>query len=166
MNLKKSSNSLPYVGDSTFTFNRKNPLHLQSSPTIDIRKLSSPRLSNSKKELQQLLDPSNSDRKEIKNVEINMTERRKHGKFINLPDFYIGSNLKTGFREYSPSNLSKLMEIYNKNIKKMDEIDSKNFQLSRETYYSGYEQEIMSNLKLSARDNQRKDQICGFNEKN
>lgn len=158
MNLKKSSNSLPYVGD----FSRKHPLHLQSSPTIDLRKLSSPRLSHSKKELQQLLDPSNSNQKDIKNSEKNMTERKKHGKFINLPDFYIGSNLKAGFREYSPSNLSNLLEIYNKNIRKMDEIDSKNLQLSRETYYSGYEQEIMNNLKLSARENQRKDQIYGF----
>ena len=80
--------------------------------------------------------------KEIK--EINEKSQKK---YINSPDFYIGIYRKKYFPQYF---LTDNVEIYNKTIKLVDDMDSRNLQLSREIYYSGFEQEILNSIKHSA----------------
>jgi len=165
MSYKKQSNSLPPLEDSSFFLHGKTKLDIQKvSPSNESPhqlkesfSLSNREFIHSKKELQQLLDPFNSP-KTLNNDKLLTKNNRKSDKFIILPDFYIGPNLQTG--KYIRTNLSQ--EKYTRNIKIMNEIDSKNLQLSRETYYSGYEQEIINNLKFSARESQ-KDDVFGKN---
>ena len=78
-------------------------------------------------------------------------------KKIILPDFYMGNSFKKGKSEYKFDNV---FEDYEKKVRFMNEIESKEISLSKETYFTSFEIEMINSLKL-AQNEKKKDPIMG-----
>lgn len=87
---------------------------------------------------------------------INESLQLKRKKII-LPDFYMGNSFKKGKSDYKFDNI---FEDYEKKVRFMNEIESKEVSLSKETYFTAFEIEIINSLKL-AQNEKRKDPIMG-----
>jgi len=151
MSQKASLGSLPPIEESQASSPKnspKNPLELQFSPTSKNRFLLSP--------------IKQSSRKQSRRSKISLdfdTDRsmKKSGRFLILPDFYIGSNYRRGTPE---SRITNVFEKYEKTIKFMNEMDSRSLQLSKETYFSSFEQNILNSLNYVGNE-KKKNQITG-----
>lgn len=151
MSLKKNGTSLPYIFGSPETEKGiLRPKLTLSSSLENFFIMESLTLNSgiyekktSKKELNRILEPT-----KIKNEKISLTKSKTDKKFINIPDFYIGPSLKKANPQYP---LSEILEKYRNAIKSVNKIDSKNIPLSKETYFSDYEQDIINSLQPSVR---------------
>ena len=162
MSIKKSSFSLPYLKEEHLS-SEKKIIEPKNSPSESFRKINTLKLNLSNSE-NRTIQHNLFETHEPNNLmglayEKRDSYQKSPRKFINIPDFYMGTSLNKVSPQYP---LSKLLENYNKTIKFVDEMDSKNMKLSRETYYSGYEKEILNSVKNSERQSQTENQTTGI----
>lgn len=145
--------SLPLIFDSKNDDLLKQ--NHKTSPSLEIQKkhlisLHSQNDENEKfhNQILQIFERVKTDEIKTNNI---ITTKSSH-KYINIPDFYIGTSLKKATSQY---HYTELMDKYKNSLKFINEIDSKKLKLSREAYYSGFEQDILTSLKSTNRRSSR-----------